>query len=1011
MVKCNNGYEYLANQPVCNGSNQVSTCTPVKCAVPNITDGQQTASHISFQQTVTYSCNAHHELVGDAQPTCQADRSLTSTPTCKAFDCLVPVIPDGRPSSSGLNANESAVYSCNNGYFLLGNPSITCNGIGRLSTSETPSCYPSPPTEYRYCQRTSSIIVSSYNRLNYSFASQLCRLYTGMIISTQSVSDGCAHRGMELPLYAWMGLPANNQAMSINAYKYDLDVKLSATCEIPCLPKRYDQMQSTAMPSNISCRYDELSNSRACQVAKGRTSISILGLVTNYTVSLEICRFYNGSILSESSFQAGCASGLTSQDLIAWVGSPDEKGMLSDTAGNKVQQAVDRYVVCDIPVHCSVPTIANGFVNGSEIQWTDRATYSCKQGYGIVGDATPMCTEHGTLSSVPYCRAFDCLVPVIPDGRPGFSGLFANESGVYSCNTGYFLLGNPSITCNGFGRLSTSETPSCYPSPPTKYRYCQQTNSIIVSSYNLLNYSFASQLCRLYTGMIISTQSVSDGCAYRQLEGPLYAWMGLPANNQAMSINASKYDLGVKLYATCEIPCLPKRYDQMQSTAMPSNISCRYDELSKSRACAAAKGRTSISILGLITNYAVSLEICRFYNGSILSEFSFQAGCASGLTSKALIAWVGSPDEKGMLSDTAGNKVHQASDRYVVCDIPVNCSVPTIANGFVNRSEIQWTDRATYSCKQGYGIVGDATPMCTEHGTLSSVPYCRAFDCLVPVIPDGRPSSSGLFANEYAVYSCNTGYFLLGNPSITCNGSGRLSTSEKPSCYPSPPTEYRYCQQTNSIIVSSYNLLNYSFASQLCRLYTGMIISTQSVSDGCADRGMELPLYAWMGLPANNKAMSINAHKYNLNVKLFATCEIPCLPKRYDQMQSTAMPSNISCRYDELSNSRACQVAKGRTSISILGLVTNYTVSLEICRFYNGSILSESSFQAGCASGLTSQDLIAWVGSPDEKGMLSDTAGNKVQQAVDRYIVCDIQTAATSQHFSRFIGPTLIDNT
>ncbi|XP_065190390.1 complement component receptor 1-like protein [Sycon ciliatum] len=142
---CNTGYTLSGmNTSTCaaNGTILTPSCLAVNCTIPNITNGQQAVSEISFQQRANYSCNAHHVLVGDARPTCQANRTLTSTPTCKAVTCKVPTISNGKSSQTGMiRYQESVTYTCNTGHTLSGVSTSTCAADGTILS---PSCLDEP---------------------------------------------------------------------------------------------------------------------------------------------------------------------------------------------------------------------------------------------------------------------------------------------------------------------------------------------------------------------------------------------------------------------------------------------------------------------------------------------------------------------------------------------------------------------------------------------------------------------------------------------------------------------------------------------------------------------------------------------------------------------------------------------------------------------------------------------------------------------------------------------------
>ena len=123
----------------------------------------------TFGQTATYSCNTGYNLVGDSTRTCQATGVWSgSAPTCEGmFYSAVSTIMEicevnymykimflsivvdcGNLTSpansqviltSGTTFGQTATYSCNTGYNLLGDSTRTCQARGVWSES-APTC-------------------------------------------------------------------------------------------------------------------------------------------------------------------------------------------------------------------------------------------------------------------------------------------------------------------------------------------------------------------------------------------------------------------------------------------------------------------------------------------------------------------------------------------------------------------------------------------------------------------------------------------------------------------------------------------------------------------------------------------------------------------------------------------------------------------------------------------------------------------------------------------------------
>ncbi|NXU54722.1 CR2 protein, partial [Turnix velox] len=86
----------------------------------------------------------------------------------------------------------------------------------------------------------------------------------------------------------------------------------------------------------------------------------------------------------------------------------------------------------------------------------------------------------------------------------------------------------------------------------------------------------------------------------------------------------------------------------------------------------------------------------------------------------------------------------------------------------------------TYSCDPGYYLVGNATVFCRVSGSWSKPgPHCEEVSCpRPPKIANGLHSEQSLsrFPRGLTVYySCRDGFELVGNVSISCLETGQWS--------------------------------------------------------------------------------------------------------------------------------------------------------------------------------------------------------------------------------------------
>ena len=120
-------------------------------------------SGTTFEQIATYSCNTGYNLVGDSTRTCQTTENWSgSAPTCQSmllfssanyqaicmYVSLLSIVVDcgalsdptnGQVNTTGTTFEQTATYSCNTGYTLVGDSTRTCQTTEKWSGS-APMC-------------------------------------------------------------------------------------------------------------------------------------------------------------------------------------------------------------------------------------------------------------------------------------------------------------------------------------------------------------------------------------------------------------------------------------------------------------------------------------------------------------------------------------------------------------------------------------------------------------------------------------------------------------------------------------------------------------------------------------------------------------------------------------------------------------------------------------------------------------------------------------------------------
>ncbi|XP_072133940.1 sushi, von Willebrand factor type A, EGF and pentraxin domain-containing protein 1-like isoform X2 [Mobula birostris] len=107
--------------------------------------------------------------------------------------------------------------------------------------------------------------------------------------------------------------------------------------------------------------------------------------------------------------------------------------------------------------NCSNPgEIVNGYIQAPNTTFGSRATFSCKTGYQLVGRSYLLCAADGWDGQIPTCEAVRCApLPPISNGivpsPPSGEQWEYGIVAVYSCDAGYSLQGAVNLTCSETG--------------------------------------------------------------------------------------------------------------------------------------------------------------------------------------------------------------------------------------------------------------------------------------------------------------------------------------------------------------------------------------------------------------------------------------------------------------------------------------------------------------------------------------------------------------------------------
>jgi hypothetical protein len=410
------------------------------------------------------------------------------------------------------------------------------------------------------------------------------------------------------------------------------------------------------------------------------------------------------------------------------------------------------------------------------------ATFSCAQGFGLVGNATRTCQADGSWTGTqPSCEADPCAGSPCMNGGTcdgtsgsavctgcdaGWSGTLCdvpvdcgslsatspltvttttttlNSVATYSCTGNFVLTGGATRTCQSSGDWSgtppTCEAPplTCTPNP------CDNSGTCVSDGSG----NFES--CDCQAGWTGATCAVPVTCDVLSATSPLNITYSDTQNAGSVATYAcgTGYNRNGSATRTC--------VDDGSGVGMWSGTAATCERITCADIVVSAPLQTDMASndFGTTVNYS----------------------CATGYNLAAA----------GPASTTCGASGWSPSNQPT-CDIVTCPTLSNPTNGAVDDGTNQYNATAAYSCDTGYEVTGGTTVRCSASGTWSGTPpTCERVSCAARTAPmNGSITPAGPYDYQDTItYMCNNGYSLSGgDASQTCLASGSWS-STAPSC-------------------------------------------------------------------------------------------------------------------------------------------------------------------------------------------------------------------------------------
>ncbi|KAK3796935.1 hypothetical protein RRG08_032239 [Elysia crispata] len=795
-------------------SDEAPTCEATKCSPPqDLAYGDIEYTDLSPGAVIRYKCNEGYALTGEPHRLCQESLTISGEPpTCDPVNCgVVQTPPHGRitdlPDSTIYQAVVS--FTCDLGYYLSGDDNRTCQSNGTWS-GESPACFPVK------CPPESGIVSNGYvNSTERTFGDSLtysCDYGYQLKGARVRVCQADGTWDQPRPICQTVQCP---ELVIANGFVNTSERYFATEVSISCIsPYRLDGPSTRICNANgdwegVEPQCIKVECSLPDQIPNGTFSF-----INNWTIKHE------------------CKKGFR------LIGNPVQ---VCDLGGSwALDTPLCEQIVCEA---LDTADFANGEIEYVSNSIGDNVHYSCDSGYVLRGVSRRKCLEDGVWeSSPPVCEFVDCgSPPRLLNGE--FIGSHFTYGSVLnvSCYFGYYLVGMDTVKCTEDGNWSEN-IPICERTTCPGLQF--DNGIVIVTSYNVLGQ--AQYKCE--PGFRLTSATSTRECLESgewSADVPICARIICPRPNtlpdttlvagSGFNGNDSVFAFGEEISYTCsegfflsgpDIRICGSNSDWTGIDPQCKRVTCP-EPVSPENGWRTGEEVTFESILnyGCNTGY----ELLGEHNPKCLAN-----GVWSDQSQTCVKISCGKPQEiahavfeqgeenylwgaQARYSCVEGYRAYGAEEieclatkQWSVTDF--TCNIVTcqgIGNNDISNavfvppiSQPVYGSRVVISCAVGYSLVGSSELICQSDGSWShALPNCNIVLC--PPLPSPANGKVITPSNEYgsvASYTCNVGYLLEGQKSLSCLSTGSWNATQ-PLCNivhcPNPPRTLEHGQQIN----------------------------------------------------------------------------------------------------------------------------------------------------------------------------------------------------------------------
>ncbi|XP_044180207.1 sushi, von Willebrand factor type A, EGF and pentraxin domain-containing protein 1-like isoform X4 [Acropora millepora] len=798
LVFCVAG-QWDATTPTCKAS----------CSNPGSPEhGNIIGSDFGHGGQVTFLCLPKYSLSGSATMTCRDGKWSSALPVCKAY-CMSPGSPhNGTTHGSNFHHNKRISFSCLPGFMLIGHSTAVCIN-GKWSAS-VPRCIV-------VCPDPGAPINGS--RVGDSF------------LDGQTVAFRC-HESHTL---------VGQQVLRCLSGRWSSDVP---ECKAHCLPpvapsngrvfaSNSNNEHGTRLRFACNSGYKGASIVQ-CDDGKWNSSLPLCEDIDECTEGLSEC-FENAVCRNiPGSYQCECKRGFVKR-------------------GGKCLIGIEK---------CKDPGIPrNGARRGDQFFHKARVFFLCNKGFTLDGNNSITCQEGEWSSNLPYCRA-KCANPGALSNGFRRGGDFRHGKKVtFGCRRGFRLKGVNIITCNN-GNWS-NPLPVC-----ADANECAEGLSNCNGNTVCLN-SFGTYRCKCKEGYFQIGRTCFKKCADPgiPLNGARYGKQFFHQRRVSFSCNRG-YTLVGNVSMSCQEgewnSALPQCKENCASPGALSNGFRRGGDFRHGKkvtfGCRRGFRLKGVNIITCNNgNWSNPLPVCADANE-----------CAEGLSNC---------NGNTVCLNTLGTYRCKCKEGYFQIGRTCfkKCADPGIPlNGKRYGKQFFHQRRVSFSCNQGYTLVGNVSMSCQEGEWNSALPQCKE-RCADPgALSNGFRRGGDYRHGKKVTFGCRRGFRLKGVNIITCNDgtwsnprpvcSDSASFCRKP---PIPLHAYMLTSQAQRKIFSDGERLSYR-----CNLgFSPTGVTFRWCKNGAWSRLMFTCNVKSCGEPETPENGRINSYLFTYNSAIEYSCD------------------------------------------------------------------------------------------------------------------------------------------